>query len=249
MAQIVDWIWQRIGGTASRLLLGLMIATAPALAEQRVSLELVMAVDVSLSVNDIEYRLQIEGIAEAFRDPDIIRLIKDHDEGVAVLLTLWSGIRAANVPLAWTVLKDESGMLAYSNLIASLPRPEFGNFTALGQAISFAIEQIEGNSFAGDERTIDVSGDGKNNTGPAPEIVRLDAIGRHITVNGLAITNNEPALAAYYRATVIAGANSFVIAAVDYESFAEAFNRKLRRELNPKIALGNDNVDVAAAPR
>lgn len=229
------------------MLLGSILLALPAAAGQRVSLELVLAVDVSLSVNDIEYRLQMEGIAQALQDPDIVRLIRDHEHGVAVLITQWSGTRRATVPLPWTVMREEPEVFAYASQVTALQRPQLGNYTALGHAISFAVEQIANNGLTGDERTVDVSGDGQNNSGPLPEVARLEAVARQITVNGLAVTNIDPRLASYYAGSVIAGPGAFVIQADDFASFASAFNRKLRRELSPKIALQRPFVRVAGA--
>ncbi len=217
------------------MLVALVFLAMPAHAAERVSLELVLAVDVSLSVNDIEYGLQIQGIASAFRDAEIAALIASHKRGVAVVMTQWTGTRNADVPLAWRVLTDDSGAAAYADAVAQLPRAEFGNFTAIGHAISFAVELLETNAYHGDERKIDVSGDGRSNSGPEPSQARLEALAHSITVNGLAITDNDPQLASYYSAHVITGPAAFVIRAENFESFAEAFRRKLKRELSPRI--------------
>ncbi|HLF21284.1 MAG TPA: DUF1194 domain-containing protein [Aestuariivirga sp.] len=223
-------------GEASRISLAVLLLVSPAQAAERVSLELVLAVDVSLSVNDIEYALQMQGIANAFRDAEIAALIASHERGVAVVMTQWTGTRNAKVPLAWRVLTDDASAAAYADAVARLPRAEFGNFTAIGHAISFAVELLETNAYRGDERKIDVSGDGQSNSGPEPSEMRLEALAQGIIINGLAITNNDPQLASYYAAHVIAGPAAFVIRAEDFENFAEAFRRKLKRELSPKIA-------------
>ena len=218
------------------MLVAAAFSAVPAQASERVSLELVLAVDVSLSVNDIEYGLQMQGIANAFRDAEIAALIASHERGVAVVMTQWTGTRNAKVPLPWRVLADDASAAAYADAVAKLPRAEFGNFTAIGHAISFAVELLDTNAYRGDERKIDVSGDGQNNSGPEPSEMRLEALAQGITINGLAITNNEPQLASYYAANVITGPAAFVIRAENFESFAEAFRRKLKRELSPKIA-------------
>ena len=180
---------------ASRALGLLLVLAAPAEAGQRVSIELVLAVDVSLSVNDIEYALQMKGIKAAFRDKDVIELIGQHKHGVAVTMTQWSGTYDADQPLPWHRLTDEASVLAFAELLNAVPRRAMSNFTGIGHAIAFAAQLINSNAFEGDERKIDISGDGRNNTGPEPSHVRDLAIGRDITINGLAITNNEPDLA------------------------------------------------------
>lgn len=200
------------------------------------SIELVLAVDVSLSVNDVEYGLQMQGIAAAFRDPEVVKLITEHDHGVAVTMTQWTGTFEAAQPLPWRLLNDEASVLAFATAVAVVPRSEFGNFTGLGHAITFAARLIETNGYEGDEKKIDISGDGRSNSGPEPRNTRLMALARDITVNGLAITNSEPQLASYYAHEVIIGPASFVVVAKDFDAFAEAFKRKLKRELSPKIA-------------
>ena len=211
---------------------------SPALAgAQKVSVELVFAVDVSLSVNDIEYRLQMRGMAAAFGATDIGDLIASHPNGIAVLVTQWSGVREAAVPLPWTRLTGRDDAAAYGTELATVPRSNQGNFTALGQAISFAIDRIETNDFAGEDRKIDISGDGRNNSGPEPLLARLDAVSRGMTINGLAIEGQEPDVAGYYRNNVMAGPEAFVVTAKGFEDFAMAFKRKLKRELSPRIAL------------
>jgi Ca-activated chloride channel homolog len=213
-----------------------LLVAAPAEAGQRVSIELVLAVDVSLSVNDIEYGLQMQGMASAFRDPEVLKLIAEHDHGIAVTMTQWTGTFEAAQPLPWRVLTDEASVLAFATAVASAPRSEFGNFTGIGHAITFAARLIETNNYEGDEKKIDISGDGRNNSGPEPRNTRLMALAHDITINGLAIIDSEPQLASYYSHEVIIGPASFVIMAKDFEAFAEAFKRKLKRELGPKVA-------------
>lgn len=206
-------------------------------AGERVSLELVIAVDVSLSVNDAEYLLQMGGIAAAFRDPEVGELIARHRHGVAVALTQWSGVRNGRVPLDWRVLTGAEDARAYGAAVAGIGQEGLGNFTAIGHAIDFALELLATNPFVGDERKIDVSGDGRSNTGPDPALMRDIAAIQGITVNGLAIRSDDPGLGAYYRDRVIGGPGSFVVEAERFEDFADAFLRKLKRELEPKIAM------------
>jgi hypothetical protein len=229
-------LWFNLRGRASRAVLLLCLLALPAAANTRVSIELVLAVDVSLSVNDIEYDLQMSGIAAALRDPEIIDLIGSHEHAVAICMTQWSGTYASNTPLPWRVVASKESILALAAEIEDTPRSEFGNFTALGHAVSFAINEIRTNAYEGDLKKIDVSGDGRNNSGPEPAQMRKVAQAHGVTINGLAITNADPELAAYYEQNLIAGPASFVISADNFESYAEAFKKKLKRELTPSIA-------------
>ena len=178
----------------------------------------------------------MRGMADAFRDPDVVALIAAQSHGVAVLVTQWTGTFNAAVPLPWRVLRDEADTLAYAAALSAVPRMEFGNYTGLGHAIAFAVQEIEANIYDGDELKIDISGDGRNNSGPEPHTTRLLAVADGITINGLAIIDNDKALADYYINNVITGPGAFAITANNFESFGEAFKRKLKRELSPKTA-------------
>lgn len=227
-------MWRLARGTASRLVLPVLLASH-AQAGERVSIEIVLAVDVSLSVNDLEYALQKQGLADSFRDPEIGALIAAHEHGVAVAVIEWSGTYEADQPLPWTVLRTAADARLYAASILSAPRTELGSFTGLGHAISFSNHLIETNAYEGDEKKIDVSGDGRNNTGPEPRDTREHALLAGITVNGLAIAGDDPGLASYYASNVVAGPGAFVVVARDFEDFADALRRKLKRELSPRI--------------
>ena len=138
----------------------------PVFAGERVSTELVLAVDVSLSVNDIEYALQMRGMADAFRDPEIAALIASHAHGVAITITQWTGTYEAAQPLPWRVLRDEADAIAYAEILAQTPRQEFGNYTGLGSAIAFAVHLLETNGLDGDEMKIDVQETGETILAP-----------------------------------------------------------------------------------
>lgn len=229
-------LWNETRGRASRLLVVFVVLSSPALASERTSIELVLAVDVSLSVNDAEYALQMNGIANALRDPEVVSLIASHPHGVALSLTQWSGTYTSNQPLPWTLLNDEASVVQMADRIAAMPRNAFGNFTAIGHAVNFAIHEIETNAFDGDEKKIDVSGDGQNNAGPAPSEFWDAARAADITINGLAILSDQPLLGSYYAENVITGSAAFVVTAQDFDAFGDAFKRKLKRELGPKLA-------------
>ncbi len=222
----------------------------PARAEglRSVSIELVLAVDVSLSVDDVEFALQMQGLAEAFRRREIIDLIAQHQGGVAVVLVQWSGVAetvaqwddpdAADTLEPWRLLSDAASVRAFADEVAAAPRATLGYYTGIGTAIDYSVRLIETNGFAGRQRKIDVSGDGFNNTPPEPAAARARALGRGITINGLAILNNEPDLQAYYADAVAGGSASFVMSAKDYSDFAEAMAKKLFRELTIFTAIG-----------
>ena len=135
-------------------------------------------------------------------------------------------------------MDSAESIAAFADRVATAPRLEVSGGTGLGSAMVYAVRSIERNRFAGDRRVIDVSGDGQNNMGVAPDSVRDAAVAAGITVNGLAILDEEPWLNQYYLANVIGGPGAFLEVASDFDSFAEAMRRKLRREISARpVAL------------
>lgn len=207
-------------------------------AERRpVDLELVLAVDNSLSVNQREYDLQMRGIAEAFRDIGVINAILSHD-GVAVTVVLWSNHKQQETGVGWTLLDSAAAIAAFADRVAAAPRLSVSGGTGIGSAMAFALASIEANRFAGERRVVDVSGDGQSNMGLAPRTVRDTAVAAGYTINGLAILDEEPWLDRYYASDVIGGPGAFLEVADDFDSFADAMRRKLRREIGSRpVAL------------
>jgi hypothetical protein len=238
----------RAARRAALLLVAVLLsAQGPARAGQRVSLELVLAVDCSLSVDDMEFELQMRGIAAAFRTPDVIDLIGRREGGVAVALMQWGGI--ADVEgTEWHLLSDPRSVLAYADLVDSMRRFPYGYLTGMGKAILSSVELMGANAYDGRERKIDVSGDGRNNSGPEMTDARDHALGQGVTINGLAILNSEPGLGRYFEREVIGGKGAFVIEASDYQDFAAAVLRKLIRELELDVSVAPDPPRFARAP-
>ena len=218
----------------------------PARAQTPVAIELVLAVDTSLSVDDDEFALQMKGIARAFRTPEIIALIGQR-RGVAVTLIQWSSNVDTRYVIPWHVLHEPATVLAFADRVEQAAREPSRSFTAMGRAIDVAIELIANNALAGAELKIDVSADGRNNTGPLPTATwqRANALG--IVVNGLPILVDTFNLDTYFREQVITGPGAFVETATDYDDFARVFQRKLRRELTPFISRDDHAPDTRYA--
>lgn len=211
--------------------------TGPAPAQTRtpVSIELVLAVDTSLSVDDIEYDLQMSGIAKAFRHPDILALIEQH-AGVAVTLFQWSTNIDAHYMVPWHLLKSRESTLDFAAKIDRLERDPVHGFTAIGKAIDFGVFLINENQFDGRQLKIDISGDGRNNSGVLPVVSQRAARTHNIVINGLPILIDTFNLDKYFRDKIIDGPGSFIEIATDYEDFSRAIHRKLVRELMPTIS-------------
>ncbi len=242
--------WHKLAGAA--VLGGLLATSHPACAlEKVVDLELVLAVDASSSVSAQEFDLQIKGLAEAFRTPQVLAAVQaSGDLGIAVSVIQWSDNRKQTTAVGWSLVRGEAGALALADAIEATPRFLVGGGTAIGGAIKYAVRQFENNGFAGRRQVIDVSGDGRTNQGSRPSDQRDRAVELGITINGLAILNEDPNIDTYYYRYVIGGTGAFVLTANDYESYALAILAKLIREIAavPIAAVpGGFNPALAAA--
>lgn len=218
------------------LILGAGIGES-ASAQRRVGLELVLALDASASVDNSEFRLQMQGLAQAFRQPEIIELVLAQPGGVAVAVVQWSEWSELGADGNWRLLDSRDSVLDFAAEIEIAPRSALGHRTAIGRALTVALDMLDSNAFDGAALKIDLSGDGKSNAGSAPDAARLRAIVSDVSISGLAILTDEADLDAYYRENVIAGPNGFVMVADEYSDFARAIRRKLLRELETRQRL------------
>jgi hypothetical protein len=211
--------------------------TVPALAQEwPVDLEIVLAVDVSGSVSDEEFNLQVRGLAEAFRHRSVGQAIRAAgDQGLAVALIQWADDDQHAVSVDWTVMRDAASARQFAKQVEEVSRTVYGN-TAIGDALEFAILQLEGNGFVGRRRVIDISGDGPSNQGSAARLIRDLAVARGITVNGLAILNEVPMLDQYYLTNVIGGPGAFVMTANDYAAYRLANRLAILAKLVKEIS-------------
>jgi Protein of unknown function (DUF1194) len=210
---------------------------APGRAEP-VDLELVLGIDTSMSVASDEFALQIAGYARAFRQPEVLQAIENAGaNGIAVSLVQWADSAQQAVSIGWTWVGDPASAAAFADRVGATGRRFTGPGTALATALGFCLRLFDGSGFEGPRRVVDLSGDGRDNRGPQITLFRDRALASGITVNGLAIVNDEPFLDRYYQHQVIAGPDAFVVAAADYRDFADAIVRKLVREIaGPPLA-------------
>lgn len=203
-----------------------LLAAAPA---QSCATALLLAMDVSNSVDAGEYRLQVEGTAAALRDPQVIEGLT-LGTGGAVAVMQWSGAGMQAMSIPWTRVSREGEVLALSGQVASMPRAFIGANTALGDAMEQAIAAFgpvnECRRFI-----IDISGDGSDNSGSDPAQARRRAARSGITVNALAIEGLGAAITRYYKEQVITR-DGFVETARGFTDFARAIRDKMRRELS-----------------
>jgi methyltransferase len=212
------------------LLLG--TAAPPTRAEPPVDIALVLAVDVSLSIDAEEFALQRAGYAAAFRNKRVIDAIAAGSIGaMAVTYLQWSGAREQQQIVGWHLITDRASAGRFADTLAAADRVVASGSTSLSGAIEAAVRLLRQSGYTAERRIIDISGDGSNNSGKLPNFARDDAVAAGITINGLAILKNEPFLDTYYLANVVGGHGAFVLKARDFDDFAEAILAKLIREV------------------
>jgi hypothetical protein len=236
-------------GIAAAMLLGLLGA-APASAQSAVDLQLVLAVDASGSVSMSRFELQRRGYAEAFRNRQVLDAIRSGPAAaIAVTMVQWTGPSLHVQVVPWMRLKDEASAAEMAAIVDGTPRRLFGGGTSISGAIDHAMALFRESPFQGKRRTIDVSGDGSNNSGRSVTRARDDAVAADVVINGLPILAVEPDLDVYYKENVIGGPGAFVIAAQSFDNFADAILKKLIIEISsnerPRLA---ERLGPAAVP-
>ena len=202
---------------------------------QACGLELILAMDVSRSVVNAEYDLQMGGLADAFRNDEVAEAIRWIPGGAMVTVTQWSGPSNQKQTIPWRHLTTEAEAFAFADEIDAMPRQFFAAYTAVGEALWHAGKLSATNPRPCTRRVVDVSGDGASNRGRAPRGIADKLAASGVTVNGLAIKGAAPDPETYYAANVIAGPGAFLEVAQGFEDYAEAIQRKLLRELSPSL--------------
>jgi hypothetical protein len=206
--------------------------TAQAPAQTRTDLQLVLAVDVSGSVNQTRFELQRLGYAAAFRNPRVLDAIRAGSTGsIAVTMVQWTGPSLQVQVVPWMLVRDRAGADALAAAIEAAPRQLFSGGTSISGAIDYSLTLFSGGGYRGLKRVIDISGDGSNNRGRDVHAARDEAVKAGAIINGLPILALEPYLDRYYFDHVIGGPGSFMIPAETYEAFAGAVLRKLILEI------------------
>jgi hypothetical protein len=214
-----------------------------------VDVQLVLAVDVSASINDSRFQLQKQGYAAALVNPRVLEAIRaGPHRAIAVAMMQWTGPSLQAVVADWALIDSEASATRCSSEIAAAPRQLFRGGTSISGAIDHAVSLFERSDFRGERRVIDISGDGANNSGRASGAARDDAVRGGIIINGLPILTLEPDLDDFYRNNVIGGPGSFVIAVDNFDEFASAILRKLVLEISAAPAVEPRSRIVLATP-
>lgn len=227
--------------TAAALVAGM--AGSGAVAAEQVDLLLVLAADVSRSIDNPKFQLQRDGYAAAVTDPRVIEAIRSGPRSqIAICFVEWSGVGNQKVVIDWTIVRDAATAQQFAAQVAEAPR-SFADRTSISGGIDFAMSQLARAPFASHRKTIDVSGDGTNNSGRDVKLARDEALAENVTINGLVILSEQPlswnaehthppgGLDAYYRNNVIGGPGAFVAVAENFNSFGQAIISKLIAEI------------------
>ena len=220
--------------------LAAMAAATAAKAETPVDLQLVLAVDVSRSIDEVEAELQRRGYVEALTSDRIIdAILSGEHRRIALCYTEWAGTHYQTVVIDWSVIDSAAGARRFADKLAEAPRTS-QSWTAVGAALIHASQRFENSGFTSKRRVIDVSGDGRTNDGPPAEIVRERLVTQGIVINGLPVMMNRTnfgrppdlTLDRYYEENVIGGPGSFMIVADNFDQFGRAVRTKLVREIS-----------------
>ncbi|MBL6455107.1 DUF1194 domain-containing protein [Belnapia sp. T6] len=212
-----------------------------------VDVELVLAVDVSRSVDPEEQELQFSGYEAAFRDRRLIEGIAGGPVGaIAVTMFTWSDWHIQNTVVPWMLLDGAPACHRFADAVANAPRRTW-LYTSISGAMDYAAKQF-GQGFEGTRKVVDISGDGVNNSGRPVAEAREEALAQGIVLNGLAVLDRSPPPAAlssalppldtYYRQEVIGGPGAFLVVAEGFQAFEAAVRRKIIREIAAVPAPG-----------
>jgi hypothetical protein len=221
----------------------LWLSPAVGFAAEEVDLLLVLASDVSRSVDHPKFLLQREGYAAAISDPHVLDAIKSGPhQRIALCFVEWSGFGAQKLVIDWSLVDGPDAARKFGDQLLELPR-SFADRTSISGGIEFAAAQLERAPFASARRTIDVSGDGTNNAGRDVKLARDEVIAKGIVINGLVILSDRPVpwnaehtnppggLEKYYQDNVVGGPGAFVLVAENFNSFGRAIIKKLIAEI------------------
>ena len=216
---------------------------AASLAAEQVDLLLVLAADVSRSIDSEKFQLQRDGYAAAITDPRVLEAIKSgRTRRIGLSLVEWSGLSSQRVVIDWTAISDAESAKSFADRLLEAPR-SFADRTSISSAIEFAMGHLARAPFESARHTIDVSGDGTNNSGGEVTQARDAALAQGVTINGLVILSETPlawnpdhtnpagGLENYYRNNVIGGPGAFVMAAEGFNSFGRAIVKKMIAEV------------------
>ncbi|TAJ33076.1 MAG: DUF1194 domain-containing protein [Reyranella sp.] len=227
---------------------GVAAALAPpavpaAYAAEPVDMLLVLAADVSRSVNEPKFKLQREGAASAITHPDVVRAITSGPHRrIGVCFLEWATAGQHAVVIDWVAIDGDRAARNFGDKLVEMPR-SFSGSTSISSAIDFSVAQLERAPFRAERRVIDISGDGNNVSGRPAAPARDEALAKGVIINALVIltpieesirpehTNPPGGLEKYFQENVIGGPGSFTVVAETHQSFGRSLTKKLIQEI------------------
>ena len=214
---------------AQAVFVAILLLATPAVA--RCTTALILAIDVSNSIDEREYRIQADGLADALEDPAILdELVRGQ---VALSVIQWSGMGQQEVSLPWTRMAAPADVLAFATEARRMPRAFIGSNTAVGDVVRFALGRF-GPVADCQRRVIDISGDGTDNAGSDPPGARRAAELAGVQINALAIEGIGIAITNFFRGHVITR-DGFVMTATNHLDYAETLREKILREVSAAL--------------
>ncbi|MGX9351251.1 DUF1194 domain-containing protein [Shimia sp. W99] len=212
----------------ARLALSLMMTCASLVPARACDVALLLAVDVSGSIDPLEYKVQMEGLAAGLRDGVVVEALVRGQSAVALMQ--WTGEGRQELVLPWFQVRSPADAEAFAQAVEAMPRVWDKYSTAVGEAMLMALKAFE-SAPACLRKVVDVSGDGFSNEGLEPAKAREAMVRADVTVNALVIETNEIDLTAYFWENVITGAGAFVVTANGFPDYPARIRQKLIREL------------------
>jgi hypothetical protein len=221
-------------------LTALASGTTPARADTPVDLQLVMAVDVSRSIDEVEAELQRRGYIEAMNSESVIEaIVAGENKCIGVCYVEWAGTHYQQAVIDWMLIDSPRAARAFSDKLSESPYTS-QSWTAVGAALAYCAQRFQSSPFTSKRRIIDISGDGRTNDGPPAELVRDKLVGEGFVINGLPVMMNrqnygrpsDATLDKYYEENVVGGPGSFMVVAANFDDFGRAVRSKLVREIS-----------------
>lgn len=212
-------------------LLGVAAFSKLSLAATNVDLALVLAVDCSYSIGEYHYHLQMRGLGQAFLDSEMLDLVSHGLRGkIAIAAFLWSDPVGQQLVVPWRVLEKAGDAIDIGTTLLTAPRLLNAGSTSTGAALLYAAELLQ-QAPSGSRRVVDVSSNGHCNFGEPIRNARDKVVGQSITINGLAIDDEQKNMFDYMQANMIGGDGAFVVTANDFNDYTRAIRSKLFKEI------------------
>lgn len=217
------------------LAIGLGLVPAPAWVQQQMELHLVLAFDVSASINDVEFDLQRRGTADALRTETVKTAIAEARGGIAISIVQWSSTTRQALGLDWVELHSIEDAELYAIKVNEMPRRLPGGGTMIHAGLEFAAKMFETAPGVARRQVIDLAGNGRSDDLEKMLATRDRLLSEGVVINALAIEEHRDDLTRYFLRELVGGPGAFVVTADEFSDFTEAMQIKLHREISGAV--------------